>query len=791
MILNNPVKPIYVFFKLIRNYENRRAVPKCTKSRLIFLAFLTFFAKSYAQVLLPYTTGFESDEATLSEDWSTTDTSIVVTTDKSYLGAQSILIPSTNIENIVSLGFDPSGNTILFVDYYMQLATSLLPSLPALTTPETTFLVAVRDRGFGLGEWAFLDGDGLGSGTWLYAGYTASLDESYHTGWHRITLRLNLISNAWDAYIDGTLLATDLGFVEPFSVGSEAINIYGSSTGPSYVDNFSLSAVNPLFTDEDLDGMDDAFEALYGLDSSIDDRDLDPDSDGFTNLEEYKYGIDPTTSDTIVVELSENGNFTTINEANGNLQIVNDGELLLDVPLDEAYNLHIIGKENSGDIDVLLDGTLIGMLKMEGGVGTVRFDSSLSISAGLDISGAHSVLFNGAVSVEGTTTIEVSEDLILDFNSSLAVVNGDLNGTVGKDLIVRGNSSVSVKTGNATFNAAGAIWLEDYSSLTADNAAGELGNMLLNSGNTIIVSDNSLIHSSNNNMYLSAQENISLVGNSVVSAAEEGFVSIQTNSGDLTLVDSTISVNNNDLFLYMGGSLHAVRSTIHVEAGIAQSIAFVDANLEENSSLIVTNGDLYGQVNRNLTVSNSSKVMVIEGNIGLNVIGNALVERSSRLEVKNSTVSDKSLQLVVSGSTTFDSDSVLSVENTELVIFSFGKIDLFNSALTVLTQNASIRTNASLSLTESTLSTDGSNLFVNAAQSMYLTSSDVTANNGNFYLNAREDTMVDASSTLEVTGGDLYANIFGEAILAGTVSVENIFSAYVQNDFTLTEIPLH
>ena len=753
--------------------------------------FFAFFAKSYAQVLLPYTADFENDEGfvdevTLSDDWSTTDTLIVVTVDESYLGAQSILIPSANIENIVSLGFDPSGNTILFVDYYMQLAASLLPSLPTLTTPETTALVAVHDSGFGLGEWVFLDGDGLGSGAWFQSDYKIPLDESYRTGWHRITLRLNLISNTWDAYIDGILLATDLGFVEPLSVGSEAINIYGSSAGPSYLDNFSLSAVNPLFTDEDLDGMDDAFEALYGLDRSIDDRDLDPDSDGFTNLEEYKYGIDPTMSNTVVVELSENGNLTVINEADGNLQIVNDGELLLDMPLDEAYNLHIIGKENSGDIDVLLDGTLIGMFNVEGDVGTVRFDSSLSILAGLNISGANAVLFNGTVSVEGTTTIEVSEDLILDLNSSLVVMGGDLNGTVGKDLIVRGNSSVSVNTGNANFKVAGAIWLEDSSSLTVGNAVTALGNLQLRSDKSITVSDNSLIHSSNNYMVLHA-EHISLVGNSVISAAEDGYVSIQTNRGDLMVVDSAISLNNNDLFLYTRGSLRAVRSAIHAETGIAQFIVFVNATLEENSNLTVNNGDLYGQVNGNLTVNDISEIVMTEGNIGLNVIGNALVERNSLLEVNNSTGSDKSLQLIVSGSTTFDSNSVLEIENTELNIFSFGDINLFNSALKISTGNTFIRTNASLTLTDSVLPISNGNLSVNVAHSMDVTNSSMTATDGSFYLNMGVDLIMDAGSTLNVTGGDLYANIFGEMILEGEVSIEQVFAMYVQGNFTVTD----
>ena len=44
----------------------------------------------------------------------------------------------------------------------------------------------------------------------------------------------------------------------------------------------------------DSDGMGDAWELEYGLDTSFDDSGEDPDGDGFTNLEEYLLGTDPT-----------------------------------------------------------------------------------------------------------------------------------------------------------------------------------------------------------------------------------------------------------------------------------------------------------------------------------------------------------------------------------------------------------------------------------------------------------------------------------------------------------------
>ena len=250
-------------------------------------------------VSIPYETDFEAGEGyaidnPLSGDWLSTDSSIVVTDEVAYSGTQSVQITSAAPENIISLRFDPSGNSILFLDYYMQFTASVLPELPAFTSPKTTAILAVQPYLSDSGEWMFLDGDGTGSGDWLNAGDLMALDSSSRTDWHRITLRFNLSQNTWDAYIDGNLHAIDLGFVEAMSVGSEAINIYGNSTGLAYIDKFSLTATNPLFADADLDGIDDDYETEHGLDSNIDDRFSDLDADGLTNVEEYIYGTDPS-----------------------------------------------------------------------------------------------------------------------------------------------------------------------------------------------------------------------------------------------------------------------------------------------------------------------------------------------------------------------------------------------------------------------------------------------------------------------------------------------------------------
>ena len=59
-----------------------------------------------------------------------------------------------------------------------------------------------------------------------------------------------------------------------------------------------LPPVNPGFTDNDNDGMDDAWETTHELDTDENDSGEDPDNDGLTNLEEFQLRTFPKESDT-------------------------------------------------------------------------------------------------------------------------------------------------------------------------------------------------------------------------------------------------------------------------------------------------------------------------------------------------------------------------------------------------------------------------------------------------------------------------------------------------------------
>lgn len=261
------------------------------------------FTFSVAQQSLPYSTDFSPAESYVNGNqpnngWAASDTTIVVTTAESQSDTQSVLIPAASPEKILSLDFDPQSNAIIFVDYYTRLTSAQNPALPLLTTPETSAVVALRSTNLQTAEWIVLDGDGFGSGTWEAAGSIVFTDTNGLSGWRRVSLRMDISSSLWDVYIEGTLIAANLGFAEAMVGASESILFYGNTVGATYFDSFQISSVNPVFSDADSDGIEDSYELTNGMSILVNDRDSDLDLDGLDNIEEYILGLESGNPDT-------------------------------------------------------------------------------------------------------------------------------------------------------------------------------------------------------------------------------------------------------------------------------------------------------------------------------------------------------------------------------------------------------------------------------------------------------------------------------------------------------------
>lgn len=114
--------------------------------------------------------------------------------------------------------------------------------------------------------------------------------------WGRVTAGLDYSNQLWRLRLNDVDVATNLPFVTNTNVFCGFMFLHDGA-GPTYWDNVSFTLEEPG-PDGDLDGMDDAWEALHGLDpTDAADAVLDPDGDFYANLEEFYAGTNPHVAD--------------------------------------------------------------------------------------------------------------------------------------------------------------------------------------------------------------------------------------------------------------------------------------------------------------------------------------------------------------------------------------------------------------------------------------------------------------------------------------------------------------
>jgi hypothetical protein len=251
---------------------------------------------------LPFLTGFEPAEGYQpgpldgQQGWQVDGAANVVMSPV-YAGLQAVAVPLASPPALLVRAFVNTVPGVAFVDLSAQPAAAATAADGVFFETDAT-RVALTGAGL-LGTMQGLDGDGTGGGTWVSTGQGPTLETSGRAaGWLRLTVRADYTGKKWDLYLNGRMIAADLGFVTDAQATFSGLGLGGHTALATGFDNLLVAFDNPLFADADHDGMDDAWEAAHGLDSAVNDRDGDADVDGLTNVQEYVRGTDPDNSDT-------------------------------------------------------------------------------------------------------------------------------------------------------------------------------------------------------------------------------------------------------------------------------------------------------------------------------------------------------------------------------------------------------------------------------------------------------------------------------------------------------------
>lgn len=90
------------------------------------------------------------------------------------------------------------------------------------------------------------NGNGAGSGTWTNVGTFAINGSSQSTNWLRFTAHHDYAAKKWHLIVNGTRVASDLGFVSNSATSLTDITWWGTTSAAGYFDKFAALTSNPF-----------------------------------------------------------------------------------------------------------------------------------------------------------------------------------------------------------------------------------------------------------------------------------------------------------------------------------------------------------------------------------------------------------------------------------------------------------------------------------------------------------------------------------------------------------------
>ncbi|MFA6288985.1 MAG: LamG-like jellyroll fold domain-containing protein [Opitutaceae bacterium] len=230
------------------------------------------------------------------QGWSVVQGAASISNQDAYSGSDSIILESGS--KILQATLPPlPGKDIVYVDFYAK------PAVEDDITKSTTFEIGgarfafVTSYGTDDGQHATLEaftGDGQGGGVWAPNSSDINLGwGNVSLTWVRLTARLNYSKKTWDLYLNGKMIAADLGLLDNTITALTSFVVTGSADYQSSLDHIYVGSTNLLFADANNDGIDDLWESQYSLSLSVDDRDLHPSGSNTSVVQAYVEGLDP------------------------------------------------------------------------------------------------------------------------------------------------------------------------------------------------------------------------------------------------------------------------------------------------------------------------------------------------------------------------------------------------------------------------------------------------------------------------------------------------------------------
>ena len=247
---------------------------------------------------VPYFTGFEPGDGYPPGTWSGGNGweitgGAAIGGPGALRGTQAALLGGAAGAGVATLTLPPAGGeAVSFVDIFTRGTVAESPGAGWLRT-EAAAVALVRTSGGA--EWHVRDGPG---GAWRATGVAAAVGaDGRMAEWVRLTVREDYAAQRWDLYVQGRMVAADLGFAAATMRPAKVMLAGEAAPGGNAFDELYVGFENPLFVDADRDGLDDAWERANGLNVAANDRAADADGDGLGNLREFVLGTRASAAD--------------------------------------------------------------------------------------------------------------------------------------------------------------------------------------------------------------------------------------------------------------------------------------------------------------------------------------------------------------------------------------------------------------------------------------------------------------------------------------------------------------